>query len=241
MASAYKMKFFSVFLLLLFCLPVLLAQNDSIKQRKKDSLRLKLTNDSLHTYRFKKLRPYGNIDNRTSLLRKRPSNFNGYQLGFIVNEYHTFGVGFYRLNSATRLNSSVKAGYNLRSLNYNTVFYEYLLVNKKYFEIDLPFELGYGTYKARYSNNVGVDFSRNISSFFVPAGAGVKFVGKPVRWVGISLMAGYRYFIEKNSILDFNDLYFPIGIWVDFREIYRDIKYFGFQKKRYNRAIKSLS
>jgi hypothetical protein len=235
------MKFFSVFVLLLFCMPSLLAQNDSIILHKKDSLRLKLINDSLHTYRFKKFRPYGNIDNRTSLLRKRPSNFNGYQLGFIANEYHTFGIGFYRLNSATRLNSSIKEGYNLKSLNYNTVFYEYLLVNKRYFEVDLPFELGYGKYKAKYSDNLATDVSKNISSFFIPMGAGIKFVGKPVKWAGISVMAGYRYFIEKHSILDFNDLYFPIGLWVDFREIYRDIKYFGFQKKRYNRAIKSLS
>ncbi len=211
-----------------------------LKKHRIDSLTRKLIADSMHTYRFKTLRPYGNIDNRNSFYR--PSNFTGFQLGVIVNEYHTFGIGFYRLNQARRAGATVNAGYNLRALSYNTVFYEYLLFNKRFYEVDLPFELGYGSYRARYSDTLHPKYNHIIAPSFLPLSAGVKFIAKPVRWIGLSLMAGYRYFIEtgKERVLDFNNFFYPVGVWVDLRQVYRDIKYFGVQKKRYRRAVNNV-
>ena len=115
------MRFFITVLLILFFAKLSFAQNESIKKHKLDSLKSKLRTDSLYTFRFKTLRPYGNIDNRNSF--NKPSNFNGYQLGVIVNEYHTFGLGFYRLNRAPNARATLKEGYQLNGLSYNTVFY----------------------------------------------------------------------------------------------------------------------
>lgn len=234
------MKRLLPFFFLLMCSGSFLSQTLSTKQRRLDSLERKLIADSMHTFRFKKLRPYGNIDNRNSFYR--PSNFNGYQLGVIVNEYHTFGIGFYRLNRANKASATVASGYSLRSLRYNTVFYEYLLFNKRYYEVDLPFELGFGSYRARFSDTLSPYFNHTVSPTFLPLSAGVKFVIKPVRWIGLSMMVGYRYFIETGNyaILDFNNLYYPVGIWVDLRQVYRDIKYYGVQKKRYHRAVNEV-
>jgi hypothetical protein len=92
----------------------LISQNAVSKSRQLDSLGRKLRIDSLYIFRFKKLRPYGNIDNRNSF--NKPSNFTGYQLGLIINEYHTFGVGFYRLNQAPKAVATVQQGFRLRSL-----------------------------------------------------------------------------------------------------------------------------
>lgn len=217
------------------------AQNDALrKQQRIDSLSTKLYNDSLHTYRYKKVRPYGNIDNRNSFLKNRTSNFNGYQLGVIFDEYHTFGLGFYQLNRVTRLNAPVKRGYELRNLRYTTVFYEFMLVNKKYFEMDLPFEIGYGRYRALFTDSSAAIFSQPVTPSFLPLAGGVKFIGKPVRWFGLSLMVGYRYIFQEESILELNNLYFPLGVWVDLRQIYRDIKFYGFQRKRYRRAVRFI-
>jgi hypothetical protein len=226
--------------LICVCMGNVMGQVYGRRKTQIDSLTRKLIADSMYTYRFKKLRPYGNIDNRNSFYR--PSNFTGFQLGVIVNEYHTFGIGFYQLNQATRAKATVNEGYSLRALRYNTVFYEYLLFNKRYFEVDLPFELGYGTYRARHTDTSSLNYGKTIMPSFVPLSAGIKFIAKPVKWLGISLMVGYRYFIEtgQDLVLDFNNLYYPVGVWVDFREIYRDIKYFGFQKKRYRREVKKI-
>lgn len=234
------MKFLATLSILFLCTGSAMGQRYSRQKTKIDSLTRKLIADSMYTYRFKVLRPYGNIDNRNSFYR--PSNFTGFQLGVIVNEYHTFGVGLYQLNQATKAKATVNAGYSLQSLRYNTVFYEYLLFNKRYYEVDLPFELGYGSYRARYSDTLNPFYNRSIRPSFIPLSAGIKFIAKPVKWIGLSLMAGYRYFIEtgRDRVLDFNNLFYPIGIWVDLREIYRDIKYYGVQKKRYRRAVNNV-
>lgn len=217
------------------------AQTDMLRRQQRiDSLNWQLHYDSLHTYRFKQLRPYGNIDNRPSFLRNRPSNFSGYQLGVIVNEHHTFGLGFYQLNTATRRNSPVKAGYQLRNLRYTTVFCEFKLLNKTYYQVNLPFEVGYGTYRALYTDTLRFIYQNPVRPSFLPLSAGIKIIGKPVRWVGLSIMVGYRYFIQEETILEFNSLFFPIGVWIDLRQVYRDIKYYGFQKKRYRRALKEI-
>ncbi|MES2678904.1 MAG: hypothetical protein V4635_03425 [Bacteroidota bacterium] len=232
------MRFLILLLIPFFFVTFSFAQSDPEKKIKLDSLKAKLTADSLHTYRFKILRPYGSIDNRNSFIR--PSNFNGYQLGVIVNEYHTFGLGFYRLNAANKASSTIQDGYKLRALSYNTVFYQYLLFRKRYYEVDLPFELGYGRYRARISDTLREDYNQGIAGAFLPLSAGIECTVKPVRWIGLSVMVGYRYFLQQNTVLDFNGFYFPVGIWVDLRQVYRDIKYFGFQKKRYRREVKKI-
>lgn len=233
-----RFLFALIFTLNFFCFK---AQTDSArKQQQIDALRTNLEKDSAYIYRFKTLRPYGNIDNRNSFLKNRASNFNGYQLGVIVNEYHTFGVGVYQLNRATRLSAPVKSGYRLRNLMYTTAFYEYTLVNKTYFEMDLPFEIGYGRYRALFTDSADAIYSRAVAPWFVPLAAGVKFIGKPVRWIGLSLMVGYRYMVQEASILELNNLYFPVGIWVDLRQVYRDVKYYGFRKNRYRRAVRAV-
>ncbi len=74
----------------------------------------------------------------------------------------------------------------------------------------------------------------------MPLGAGAKFIVKHIRWVGISTMIGYRYIPYKQNLLDYDGLYYSLGIWVDFRQIYRDIKYYGVQKKRYRNKVKAI-
>lgn len=240
---SFDIQTMRLFFALMFLITVIYvhAQNDApLKQQRIDSLTTKFLKDSLHTYRYKIVRPYGNIDNRNSFLKNRASNFNGYQLGVIFDDYHTFGIGFYQLNRATRLNAPVKSGYQLRNLRYTTIFYEFMLVNGKYFEMDLPFEIGYGSYKALFTDSSDAVYNRPVSPSFLPLAGGVKFIGKPVRWIGVSVMIGYRYIFQEASILELNNLYFPFGIWVDLRQVYRDVKFYGFQRKRYRRAVRAI-
>jgi len=232
------MKFVSALLIILLA-QLSFSQNHFLKKQKLDSLRAQLTADSVHTFRFKKIRPYGNIDNRNSF--NKPSNFTGYQLGVIVNEYHTFGLGLYYLNSAPNASiATLRRGYRLSRLGYSTVFYEYLLYNKKHFEIDLPFEIGYGEYRARIVDTLNTKYNEGFVRSYLPLSAGVKFIARPIRWIGFSVMVGYRHFFEKKQVLDFNGFYFPLGVWVDLRQVYRDIKYYAFQKKRYKREVKKV-
>ena len=96
------MRFFLAFLLLFVFAGNSIAQNDSIKKRKVDSLTFKLKKDSLHTFRFKTIRPFANYDNRNSFIRDKPVNFKGIQLGVMLNERHVFGLGYYTITQESQ-------------------------------------------------------------------------------------------------------------------------------------------
>ena len=229
------MKFFTVFFLIVIASTPYFAQLDSVKVRQIDSLKVKLNADSLRTFRPKSFRFYAHIDNRTSFVK--PSNFNGYQLGFKLHETYTYGLGFYRLNQAEYVNSAISKGYQLRSLNYNTIFYQKILAKERYFEVDLLFEIGLGVYRARISDTLRADFNRRFTAGFIPLSSNIKFIAKPKRWIGISVALGYAKFLDKQKVLDFDGFYIPIGLWLDLRQVYREIKYYGFQKKRYRHEV----
>ncbi|MEO6305053.1 MAG: hypothetical protein ABIP51_17985 [Bacteroidia bacterium] len=233
------MRYFLAITYSLLFFQISIAQNDSIKKQKIDSLTKKLTKDSLHTFRFKKLRPYANIDSRNSFVTNNLTNLSGFQLGVIVNEYHTFGFGLYTLTKFSKSNTPFSAISSFNRFGYVNVFYEYFLLNRRYLEIDLPFEVGVGGFQAQLRDTLATGLT-NISKWFVPLGAGVKFIVKPVRWIGISSMIGYRYIPYKQNLIDYDGLYYSLGIWMDFRQIYRDIKYYGVQKKRYRRDVQSV-
>jgi hypothetical protein len=231
------MRFSIAFILALFWIGNLSAQHDPVKKHKIDSLTAKLKADSLRTFRFKKLRPYANIDNRNSFIRNHPANISGLQLGVIVNEYHTFGFGSYKLNQASQKDAPIKNGYRMNYLRYFTVFYEYVLLSHRYIEIDLPFELGVGNYNANIVDTLDMKKDRTISPGFVPLGSGVKINLKPVPWIGVTFMGGYRQVLERKINLDLSGIYYSFGIWLDLRQVYRDIKFYGFQKKKYKKAV----
>ena len=71
----------------------------------------------------------------------------------------------------------------------------------------------------------------NFNAPILPLGAGMQFVFKPLRWLGVFVAGGYRYVAKINFNLNFNGAYYSYGAWIDIRQIYRDIKYYGFQKR----------
>jgi hypothetical protein len=232
------MRSFFTIIFVLFLFRSSFAQQYFTSKIKIDSLTKKLEVDSAHTYRFKKLRPYLNADSRNSFNPTNLTNISGLQYGVRVNEFHTFGIGLYTLSRFSTNNNPIQAIYKVDRLGYMNVFYEYILLNKRYYRITLPFEVGVGGFQGKSLDTLATRTS--ISKLFVPLGAAAKFVVKPVKWIGISTMIGYRYIPYKQNLIDYDGLYYSLGIWVDFRQIYRDIKYYGVQKKRYRRNVKAI-
>lgn len=232
------MRSFLSIIFVLFLLSPSFAQQYFTSKIKIDSLTKKLEADSAHTYRFKKLRPYLNADSRNSFNPTNLTNISGLQYGVRVNEFHTFGIGLYTLSRFSTNNTPIDAVSKINRLGYVNVFYEYILLNKKYYRVTLPFEVGAGGFQGRSLDTLST--YTYISKIFMPLGAGAKFIVKPIRWVGISTMIGYRYIPYKQNLLDYDGLYYSLGIWVDFRQIYRDIKYYGVQKKRYRSKVKAI-
>ncbi len=210
-----------------------------------DSLTTKFKKDSAHIYRFKKIRPYASLDNRNSFIKDAPVNVKGFQLGVILKEKHTIGFGLYSLQNSskqfiTTKNEKSIAAKRTLTLNYLTLFYQYVIIDKRFFELDIPLEVGLGGYhiilEDTFTNKILTDKKGGVTL----TSGGVNMIFKPVRWVGLSVTAGYRIALEKNPNVNFSGAYYSYGVWVDFRRIYRDIKYYGIIRKKYRRHLRSL-
>lgn len=228
-------------LLVLFLVPTfLISQIDSLKRTKIDSLRASLRKDSTRIYRFQKVRPYLGLDNRNSFINNAPVNLRGIQLGLVLFGRHTIGFGLYGITQKSSKAVATKSGTvsvnrTLR-LNYLTIFYQYAIIDRRYFEIDIPIEAGLGKYTLTFLNqSTGAELNK-FSGAMIPLGAGVQAVVKPLPWLGISFLGGYRM-VLNNTKLNFNGLYYAIGVNIYIREVVRDVNYRLIKKKRYRKNV----
>ncbi len=211
-----------IYILAYFTSIFLYGQNNSL-QHKIDSLSFKFKKDSAHIYRFKVLRPFAAIDNRNSFIKDGPVNVKGIQAGVIIKEKHTVGFGLYSLQNNSRQSvdnkneNNVFAKRSLR-LNYLTLFYQYVIIDKRFFELDLPLEVGLGGYHIRVEDTVVHKVITDKNGGTLLTSGGVNIILKPVKWIGISGTAGYRFAFDKNPNVNFSGAYYSYGVWVDLME-----------------------
>jgi hypothetical protein len=53
-------------------------------------------------------------------------------------------------------------------------------------------------------------------------------------------MAGYRFAIDGDPNLNFNGTYYGFGIWIDVRQIIRDLRYLN-KKRQYHRKLELIN
>jgi len=58
--------------------------------------------------------------------------------------------------------------------------------------------------------------------------------------VGITFLIGYRYVRDNETRLNFNGMYYSVGVWLDFRQALRDTRFYGFQRPKYRRALEKI-
>lgn len=247
--KTYLRFFFLIGFTLSFCN---LFPQPNRKQTLIDSLKIKFSKDSAHIYRFKKVRPYLAIDKRHSWITNQRSTkkiqvaITGFQIGIKLFERHTIGFGSYNIAKESKkavklVDQSSIIRYEDLFIHYSTIFYEYVIFNTRYFEMDLPLEIGLG----RYVYNLK-DESRTVLLWHEEgplkiSGGGVQIILKPVRWIGLSGMAGYRFATLNNKTnLNFNGFYYSYGVWIDLRQIYRDVKFYAFKRPDYRKKVKGI-
>jgi hypothetical protein len=223
-------------LLLSYC-SVFYSQNE--KQARLDTLKTKLQRDSSYIYRWRVIRPFLRYSERNSIENPHPVNFYGPQIGIVVNEYHIFGTGIYLSSPRTRkfydFNDKGKLSSEGIDMRYGTLFYEYILVQKRFYELHLPFETGYGYYHAAYKDSNDVIY-RSVNDHLFLASAGVMGIFKPVRWIGFTGSVGYR----KANDPVVNGFYYMIGVWLGIKNLTSDINYYLVKKKRYRKEVKDI-
>jgi hypothetical protein len=224
------------------------AQNFTDKQiQQRDSLTAKLKADSSRIFRFQKLRPYFNIDQRYSYIKDAPININGIQLGVLLHERHAIGLGAYTISATSKQSVKTKTDKTIDlartlDLKYTTVFYQYTAIDKRYFELDLQAEFGLGHFDLKvYDSKTWTLIPKlSRSAGMLVSGIGTAIAIKPFRWVGIMGMAGYRLTSVNTPNLNFNGVYYGYGLWLDIRQIIRDIRYYAVKKPKYKKQVSHL-
>ncbi len=227
----------ALFLILICCRLVFHSQDE--KQIQLDSLKKNLEKDSAKIFGPKEFRSFFRYSERNSIANPHPVNFFGPQMGVVVNEYHIFGAGIYLSSPHTRKFYEFKdGGKNVTEgidMRYATLFYEYILLQNRFYELHLPFEIGYGYYHAAYKDSADFIY-RSVNDHLLIASAGVLGIIKPLRWVGFTGSLGYR----RSNYSVVNGFYYSIGVWLGIRNLTGDLNYHYVRKKRYHKAVQQI-
>jgi len=204
--------------------------------QNKDSLTLQLQRDSSRIFRKTAYRFFARIENRNSAIGGKPVDLYGIMLGVNVHQRHVLAAGFYLLGRESYRTRFFfdEAMIRMRRLNFYNFSYQPILIHKRYYQVNLPLELGIGSYEL--TEHLDGSTPEFIHGRFAPASAGLQVIVKPVSWAGISVLVGYRTIPLNRRIYNFNGMYYSYGIWVDMRYFYRKA-HFARVKKLYRRQL----
>lgn len=224
--------FFKYFIFFYGYLAIAMAQN----QVKLDSLKHKLDEDSIKIFKTKKLLPILTIDTRNSLISTAKIQIQGLQLGIVFKESDVAGIGAYLILLPFKIKDHPQL-YNL-DVKYATAFYQKLLIDKRYHELDVMIEVGVGQYKTYSKEPSGVKLVKQ--GPFNPIGLTPVYIFKPTKWIGIQLMAGYRWMLQQELYNTFSQPFYSVGLWLSVKDFIRFLNYDISKKKIYRQEVKKI-
>jgi hypothetical protein len=220
------------------------SQNDStsvLYDKSRDSIRYNYDNfvkDSLEVIRVKLVRPQFRIDNRNIYFKGQMLAVGGYDAGFLLKDKLRLTLGYYRMNdNLSSYHADIEGQQYDRQLKlaYGTINTELLYINKRFFSLGMPLEFGFGRNISRYKLTPDATDYVEKQGFVVVTDFGLSGTFKPIRWVGIRFVVGYRKNVV-NQVDDFrfDGIFTSVGLNIDFHEVTKDFKMYRLMK-RYNR------
>jgi hypothetical protein len=151
------------------------------------------------------------FDSRNTFILGERAGIFGFKIGIEHDKCHRFGMGFYSIKNK----SVIRLGKNdvsytpkngiardtvvdlFAGLDYMTLYYEYVWLSKKRWEISSPVSVGYGTASVNYIiNRVKYTYSDVPVITFEPTVVGHY---KIFSWVGVGAGFGYRKIVFSNN------------------------------------------
>lgn len=218
--------------------------NPAAAQVTKASLTAQLRHDSAEIYRFRKVQSLLALDSRNTFAQTPRSNntpfeLRGIKAGVVLHERHKLALGLYTIRESKAKirpddNGPVRE-VNLRLL-YIGASYEYLFIDNRWWQLGIPIEAGIGGYDApKPDSNVTLERLR-----IFPLGSALDVHFKPLRWLSLTAMGGYRYVATlKKGPVNLNNWFYAYGVSLNTKNIWDDTKYF-LKKRKYKKAIAKL-
>src|ERR1700752_2097869 len=236
--DAFRKCFFAVCVLSMSA-PLLQAQTKALKL---DSLKKQYLKDSIWIFRPKNVFPLLASDQRNSYIGGKPVNIWGIKAGVTLYDRHNVGLGVYSITNATQryLARQDRTINQSTTLQYLTAFYEYSFIERRWWEVGIPIEIGGGMYNISSTDAATGKTLPNRKGLFIPLGTALDVYFKPTKWFAINVMGGYRVAITDNARLNFNGWFYSFGGAIYLRQIIQDLRYFN-KKRNYKKKLEIVN
>lgn len=206
---------------------------NSFSQAPADSLGF--MNDSIRITSVKMVRPQFRADNKNIFFKGQALGINGFDAGVLLKEKLRFTLGYYSLNNNldafTKMVDDVEYKRRLR-LNNASINTEFIYKDTRFFSLGLPVEFGIGYNELEYVNSLNGEVASKESGLIVTTDFGLSLTFKPIRWIGLKTILGYRKTaFNQVKDFDFDGVFTSIGLNLDVREIVRDFQMYNLKKK----------
>lgn len=201
------------------------------KLSKKDFVR-----DSIAIMKPPLVRPQLRADNRQIFFKQQPIAMNGFDAGVLLKEKLRLTLGYHWLTDNLHFYHKNQNGVDIDrqiKLKYGSINTEFIYRNTRFYSLGMPLEFGFGQNQLTYKDFVNDSIYGSVQKGFVfVTDFGLSGTFKPIRWIGIKGIVGYRKTLI-NGIKDFHfDGFFTsLGLNVDLREIIKDIRMFNLKRK----------
>lgn len=219
-------------IILLLCLT--LSATHAQKFDKADFIR-----DSLEIVKVKLVRPQVKFDNRLTFYEGQSLAINGFDVGVLLKDKMRLTLGYYRLNEDLNILKRTIDSIDIQrsiKIQYGAINTEIIYLDKRYFSLGLPLEIGIGYSQFKRLNYLTDQIINSQEGFLAMAHFGLAATFKPLRWIGLKGILGYRKTIfNQVSNFQFDGLFTSLGLNIDFHEIMSDIRMLRL-KKKYHRG-----
>jgi hypothetical protein len=195
--------------------------------------------DSLAIAKVKLVRPQFRFDNRVTFSEKQALKISGLDIGVLLSEKLRFTVGYYsmkdRLKAYDVTEGEEEFG-RLIQLNYGSINTEINYKDKRFYSLGMPLEVCAGLNKFQDKNMTTGEILSTKTGGLVFVNFGMSATFKPMRFLGLKAMVGYRK-VVYNQVRDYNfDGFFTaIGLNVDIHAVVADVRMYRLMK-RYHRG-----
>jgi len=219
------MKTFLSFILL-FTLHFSIAQKLSREQFIEDSIKIMAP---------KLVRPQVRLDNRPTFYQHQSFILNGFDAGVLLKEKMRLTLGYYKMEDKlkdTKMPVDSTSGGRILRMELGAINSEIIYSNSRYFSLGMPLEIhtGYNEFRELKVNSDDVVSTEKGLIALVNFGLSVTF--KPIRWIGLKGMVGYRkQAYNQLKDVNFDGVLTAIGLNIDFREIVKDVQMMRLKRK----------
>lgn len=207
--------------------------------RGQDAVPDQFINDSLEIVKVKLVRPQFRFDNRQTFVGKQAFSITGFDVGVLLSEKLRFTLGYYSMSDRIKEFDEVIEGIEygrLVDLRYGAINTELIYRDTRFLSFGMPLEIGVGMNKFQRVNIASGEVLQTQQGAIAFVNFGMSATFKPMRFLGLKGMVGYRK-VAFNQVKDYNfDGFFTgIGLNIDIHAIVTDFRMYRLMK-RYHRG-----